>query len=217
MILPVDPSRYAAFLAAMGVMAVTPGPANVFAVATGMQRGKGAALMAVAGMNCATLVWFVAAALGLGGLIAAFPVVFQWVAVGGGLYVAWLGLKALWRVWTNQVLAVETVTTSRGRRGPFSGAFVDGFMVQIANPKAVLFFAAVLPPFLDVSRPIVPQLAMFGAATIGFDVIAMSAYGLGGAALARRMNEPRFRRGFEAFVGVLLLTAAGLILVRQVH
>lgn len=211
MILPVDPSRYAAFVAAMAVMAVTPGPANVFAVATGMQRGKAAALAGVAGMNCATLVWFVAAALGLGGLIAAFPAVFYWVAIAGGLYVAWLGLKALWRAWKGQVLAIETVTTSRGKRG----AFMDGFMVQIANPKAVLFFAAVLPPFVDVSRPIAPQLAMFGAATIGFDIIAMSAYGLGGAALARRMNEPRFRRGFEAFVGVLLLTASGLILHRQ--
>lgn len=213
MILPVDPSRYAAFLAAMSVMAVTPGPANVFAVATGMQRGKAAALAGVAGMNCATLVWFAAAALGLGALIAAFPVVFQWVAVGGGLYVAWLGARALWRAWKGEVLAVETVTASRGKRG----AFMDGFMVQIANPKAVLFFSAVLPPFLDVSRPVVPQLVMFGAATIGFDVIAMSAYGLGGAALARRMNEPRFRRGFEALVGLLLLTAAGLILARQVH
>jgi threonine/homoserine/homoserine lactone efflux protein len=195
----------------MAVMAVTPGPANVFAVATGMQRGKTAALAGVAGMNVASLVWFVAAALGLGALIAAFPEVFYWVAIAGGLYVAWLGAKALWRAWRNDLPPVQSATTSRGKRG----AFVDGFMVQIANPKAVLFFSAVLPPFLDVGRPIVPQMLMFGAATIGFDLIAMSAYGLGGAALARRMSEPRFRRGFEAFVGLLLLTASGLILHRQ--
>jgi threonine/homoserine/homoserine lactone efflux protein len=195
----------------MAVLAVTPGPANVFAIATGMQRGKTAAVMGVLGMNAATLVWFVAAALGLGALIAAFPALFHWVAVAGGLYVAWLGLKALGRAWRGEAPAVETVTASRGKRG----AFVDGFMVQITNPKAVLFFSAVLPPFLDVSRAIPPQLAMFGAATMGFDLIAMNAYGLSGAALARRMNEPRFRRGFEAFVGLLLLTAAGLILARQ--
>ena len=209
--LPVDPSRFSAFVVAMAVLAITPGPANVFAVATGMQRGKAAALAGVAGMNCATLVWFAAAALGLGALIAAFPAVFHWVAIGGGLYVAWLGAKALWRAWKGDVLAIETVTAARGKRG----AFMDGFAVQIANPKAVLFFTAVLPPFLDIARPVAPQLAMFGAATIGFDLIAMSAYGLGGAALSRFMNEPRFRRGFEAFVGVLLLTASGLILHRQ--
>ena len=209
--LPVDPSRFSAFVAAMAVLAITPGPANVFAVATGMQRGKAAALAGVAGMTSATLVWFVAAALGLGALIAAFPAVFHWVAIGGGLYVAWLGVKALWRAWKGDVLAIETVTASRGK----SGAFMDGFAVQIANPKAVLFFTAVLPPFLDIARPMAPQLAMFGAATIGFDLIAMNAYGLGGAALARFMNEPRFRRGFEAFVGFLLLTASALILHRQ--
>ncbi len=208
--LPVDPSRFSAFVAAMAVLAITPGPANVFAVATGMQRGKAAALAGVAGMNCATLVWFAAAALGLGALIGAFPAAFHWIAIAGGLYVAWLGAKALWRAWRGEVLAIETVTAARGKRG----AFMDGFAVQIANPKAVLFFTAVLPPFLDIGRPVAPQLVMFGAATIGFDLIAMSAYGLGGAVLARFMNEPRFRRGFEAFVGLLLLTASGLILHR---
>jgi threonine/homoserine/homoserine lactone efflux protein len=216
-LLPVDPSRFGAFAATMAVLAVTPGPANVFAVATGMQRGKLAAVVGVIGMNSATLVWFFAAALGLGALVLAFPGVFHWVSIGGGLYVAWLGLKALARAWRDKVEAVETVTTSRGRGGRFVGPFMDGFMVQIANPKAVLFFSAVLPPFLDVARPLPPQLVMFGAATIGFDLIAMNAYGVGGAALARFMNEPRFRRGFETFVGILRMAAAGLILSRQAH
>ena len=51
-------------------------------------------------------------------------------------------------------------------------------------------------------------------ATIGVDVLSMSAYGLGGAALARRMSEPRFRRGFALLTGALLLAAAVLILSR---
>jgi predicted MFS family arabinose efflux permease len=83
MTLPVDPARYLAFLGVMAVMAVTPGPANLFSIATGAQRGKGAALVGVAGMNSATLVWFAAAALGLGALILAFPQVFHLLAFGG--------------------------------------------------------------------------------------------------------------------------------------
>ena len=94
-------------------------------------------------------------------------------------------------------------------------AFVDGFAVQISNPKAVLFFTAVLPPFLDPHRPLPAQLAAFAMATIGFDVISMSAYGLGGAALAAKMNEPRFRRGFQIGVGVLLISAATLMALRH--
>lgn len=206
--LPVDPHLYATFLGVMAVMAVTPGPANLFAVATGMQRGKAQALLGVVGMNVATLVWFGAASLGLGALVVAFPQAFRVIAVLGALYVAWLGIKALRGAFKTQADPEQTALR-RGR-----GALIDGFLVQIANPKAVLFFTAVLPPFLAVDRPIVPQLMLFAAATIGMDVLSMSAYGLGGAALARRMTEPSFRRVFGLIVGVLLLTASVLIAVR---
>jgi threonine/homoserine/homoserine lactone efflux protein len=98
---------------------------------------------------------------------------------------------------------------------PGRSALRDGFAVQIANPKAILFFTAVLPPFLDAARPLPPQLAAFATATIGMDMAAMSAYGLGGAALAARMRQPRFRRGFQLAVGLLLLSAATLMILRR--
>lgn len=206
--LPVDPHLYATFLGVMMVMAITPGPANVFSVANGVQRGKAGALLGVVGMNAATLVWFGAAALGLGAMVTAFPQVFRLISIGGALYVAWLGINAL-RGAFRTAADPEAPTVRMGR-----SALVDGFMVQIANPKAVLFFTAVLPPFLDVNRPAAPQLALFALATIGMDVLAMSAYGLGGAALARRMGEPGFRKGFALMTGVLLLAAAVLIVTR---
>lgn len=206
--LPVDPARYAAFAVAMGVMAITPGPANVFSVAVGMQKGKAAALLAVAGMNCATLVWFVAAALGLGALVAAFPDAFRLIAIAGGLYVAWLGLQSIRSAFGPPADA----GTAPVAMGP--SAFRDGFMVQIMNPKVIVFFSAVLPPFVDAARPVAPQLVMLGATTIGMDVLAMSAYGQGGAALSARMTDPRFARGFRVAVGALLITAAALILTR---
>jgi threonine/homoserine/homoserine lactone efflux protein len=210
MVLPVDPKLYLVFCGVMAVMAVTPGPANLFSIATGMERGRRAVLLAVAGMNVATLVWFGAAALGLGALVTAFPDVFRWVAIAGAVYVAWLGVSAIRAVLAPPPPRVEDGPVVQTRRP----AFVDGFLVQIANPKAVLFFTAVLPPFLDVNRPAAPQLALFAAAVILMDVVTMTTYGLGGAALARRMDEPRFRRGFGVFVGLLLLTAAVLIVSR---
>lgn len=206
--LPVDPARYGAFLVAMFVMAITPGPANLFAIATGMERGKGAALLGVVGMNTATLVWFTGSALGLGALIIAFPKAFHVLALGGAAYLVWLGLKSLWAGIKN----LESHASATVRAG--HSAFLDGFMVQIANPKILLFFSGVLPPFLDIKRPLAPQLVMFACATIGMDLISMSSYGLGGAALADRMTQPRFRRSFAILVGVLLITAAGLILSR---
>ena len=210
MTLPVDPARYSAFLVAMFVMAITPGPANLFAIATGMQKGKGAALAGVAGMNVATLVWFACSALGLGALIIAFPKAFHVLALAGAAYLVWLGVKSIRSAIKDrgeQGLAAPSVQMGRS-------AFRDGFAVQIANPKILLFFGAVLPPFIDVDRPLAPQLVMFAAATIGMDVISMSSYGLGGAALASRMNEPGFRKGFAIVVGVLLIAAAVLIVSR---
>lgn len=205
--LPVDPHLYSTFLGVMAVMAVTPGPANLFAVATGVEKGRASALVGVLGMNAATLVWFGAAALGLGALVKAFPAAFKVVAVLGAVYVAWLGIKALRGAFATAAQP-DHVVVRRGR-----SALVDGFAVQIANPKAILFFTAVLPPFVDVSRPVAPQMALFVAA-IGMDMMSMSAYALSGAALSRRMQQPRFRKGFGVFVGVLLMTAAALIVAR---
>lgn len=206
--LPVDPHLYAAYLGVMAVMAVTPGPANIFAVATGMEKGKAAALTAVVGMNTATLVWFAAAALGLGALVMAFPQVFRIIAVLGALYVAWLGVRALRGAFATAAEPAH-IEVKRGR-----SALMDGFMVQIANPKAILFFTAVLPPFLDINRPLAPQLALFAVTTVAMDGLSMSGYGLSGAALARQMTAPRFRKGFGIVVGCLLLLAAVLIVSR---
>jgi threonine/homoserine/homoserine lactone efflux protein len=206
--LPVDPHLYLTFLGVMAVMAITPGPANLFSVANGVQRGPAGALAGVVGMNAATLVWFGAAALGLGALVIAFPEAFRLISIGGALYVAWLGIRAL-RGAFRTAADPHAPTIRLGR-----SALLDGFMVQIANPKAILFFTAVLPPFLDVNRPAAPQLALFALATIGMDVLTMTAYGLGGAALARRMSEPRFRRAFALATGALLLAASVLIISR---
>lgn len=203
--LPVDPARYGAFLGVMAVMAVTPGPANLFAIATGAQKGKAAALVGVAGMNTATLVWFAAAALGLGALILAFPDLFHLLAYAGAAYIAWLGVKSLRGAFAKEA------EPGHGTFKQGKSAYLDDFTVQIANPKTVLFFTAVLPPFLDPTRPLPAQLAAFACATLTLDILAMSAYGLGGAALAAKMTEPRFARGFAVAVGLLLLTAAVLM------
>ena len=86
--------------------------------------------------------------------------------------------------------------------------------MQIANPKVLLFFTAILPPFLDPERPIAPQLVLFALGTVGMDVLFMSAYGLGGAALSERLSRPRFQKRFSLFVGLLLMTVATLVLLR---
>jgi threonine/homoserine/homoserine lactone efflux protein len=208
MTLPVDPARYAAYLSVTAVMVVAPGPANLFAIATGARRGHAAVLAGVAGMNLANLVWWTAAGLGLSALALAVPAVFRVLAWLGAAYVGWLGLRALRSAWRDEA-APDHAPEASGR-----SAFREGFLVQISNPKALLFTTAVLPPFIDPSRPIAPQMLLFAAAGFGGDIVTMTAYGFSGAAIAHRMREPRFRRGFAAFTGLLLISAALLIAFR---
>ncbi len=208
MFAPVDPARYAAYLGVMSVMVVTPGPANLFAIATGAHGGRTAVLRAVAGMNLASLVWIGGAALGLAALARALPAFFHAMAYVGAAYVAWLGLRALWAA------RGEASPVAQGPARAGRSAFRDGFAVQISNPKALLFTTVVLPPFLDPARPLTGQLAVFAATVVVMDVAVMTAYGVGGAAIAARMTEPGFRRGFAVFTGALLLTAAVLIAFR---
>lgn len=214
-VLPVDPQLYMAFLGVMAVMAVTPGPANLFAVATGMDRGKRAAMAGILGMTAATLVWFVAAAMGLGVLITRFPDLFRVITILGALYVAWLGLKSLVGAFAPSASTSLTQGAAHWQgAGRGTSALASGFLVQIANPKAILFFTAVLPPFLDTARPMVPQLTLFALATVGMDLVTMTAYGIGGAALALKLSQPRFKRGFAVGIGLMLLLASALIMAR---
>jgi len=210
MTFPVDPPRYLAFLGAMAILAATPGPSNLFAIANGMSRGRKAVLLGVAGMNTATLVWYVAAALGLGALALAFPQAVKALIVAGALYLVWLAVKAV-RSGFAEGVGLGHATIHPGR-----SAYWDSFLVQITNPKILLFFGAVLPPFLDFKKPLLAQFVLFAAATVILDVTATTAYGFGGAALSRKMAEPRFRRGFSLATGAVLLAAAGLIISRLV-
>src|ERR1700749_2632466 len=125
MTLPVDPARYAAFLGAMAILAATPGPSNLFAVANGMSRGKKAVLLGVAGMNTATLIWYLAAALGLGALALAFPQAVKVLIVLGSAYLVWLAFKAVRSGFSaDGGLGHATIHATRS-------AYWDSFLVQI--------------------------------------------------------------------------------------
>jgi threonine/homoserine/homoserine lactone efflux protein len=207
--LPVSPAVYSQYIVMAAGMAAAPGPANLFALATGLEKGPRAGLIGVLGMNLASLVWFLGAALGLGALMAFYPKMFGVLAIVGGLYLAWLGIKALRTAFDPATKGVDI-----GHAKAADRPLLDGFIVQISNPKALLFFTAILPPFVDTSTPIVPQLIMFGAGIIGFDLIQMSLYAMMGAVMARKFSEARFARIFSGCVGLILIVTAIMVLHR---
>ncbi len=205
---PVSPEKYLAFLTVMFAMSIMPGPAILFAVAAGMSRGLRGALLATLGMNLAALMWFVGSAFGLVILAATVPWIFKVTGWIGVAYILWLGIDAL------RGAMKADAAPPRALKAPSSAVFRDGFIVQATNPKALLFFTAVLPPFVEVDRPVWPQMGAFAIALVALDSFFMIGYGMLGATFAHKMDEPRFRRLFGLFVGIVLIAVAALMATR---
>ncbi|MDV6331481.1 LysE family translocator [Asticcacaulis sp. 201] len=209
----VDLNKYYAFLAAMFLMAISPGPANMFFVRIGLARSYRRVFLGVIGVNLATLVWFIAAAFGLQVIMITVPLLFQIIAIGGGVYLAWISLKSLYSAFD---LRNEKVSFSLSEpadpNSPLWSTFRDGFMVQLLNPKVTLFFTAVLPPFLDIHRAMPAQMAVFAVTSISMDILSMTSYGLGAVTLSHLLTNPKNKQRFDIAVSLILLSIAGVII-----
>jgi threonine/homoserine/homoserine lactone efflux protein len=126
------------FLVASLLIELTPGPNMAWLAAVALSRGRRAALLAVAGVASGLAVLGLLAAAGLGAMVAASPVLYQAVRVSGFLFLLWLA----WDTWR----------PPQADEGGF-GSFRDGFVTNLLNPKAGLFYIAVLPAYIDPARP----------------------------------------------------------------
>jgi threonine/homoserine/homoserine lactone efflux protein len=152
--LPVEPLTLLAFIPAGLALNLTPGADMMFCLGQGLKSGWRPAMAANFGIALGGMVHTLLAALGLGALVAAHPSAFEairWLGVG---YLVWLAVAAL-RV---SPFAAETqlAPTSTGK------AFGQGLMVNLLNPKVILFILAFLPQFVDPSRAILPQFLTLG-------------------------------------------------------
>lgn len=158
-----DPWVLLAFIPAALALNMTPGADMMFCFAQGLRGGARPAWAASLGISTGAMVHVTLAGLGLGALVAASPWVFGALRWAGVVYLIWL--------------AVQTLRTplTRGNDTPAvrpSRAFRDGLLVNLSNPKVILFILAFLPQFVDPARAILPQfLLMGGVIALGGGVI----------------------------------------------
>jgi threonine/homoserine/homoserine lactone efflux protein len=193
-----------AFLVTATVAAMVPGPAVLYVVGQGVRHGAGRALAANLGILSGNAVWFTASAVGLATLVAWAAPVFVALKWLGVAYLTWIGLGA-WRD------AVRGTEVSQHIAAPIaSGARMwrQGVLLQLANPKAILFFTALLPQFVDPVRAIAPQILVLAATSIVSEFFVLAAYAWiaarGGALLVAR---PGLARVTDAAAGSCLLGA----------
>jgi threonine/homoserine/homoserine lactone efflux protein len=193
------------FLGATVLASITPGPVVLLTIAVALRSGVNAALKAIAGICTGSLSYLAVALAGLLAVLISHRALFQAVQLAGALYLVYLGLRMVWSGW--QAAGVIAVDTS-----PHERPYFDGLVTQLSNPKAILYWTALLPPFLDTAQPVARQLVLLVAIGIAVDIVVLSAYALGAASVRRWLQTPRFQRALNlAAGGLFVLTGAGLV------
>src|SRR6202171_1772842 len=162
------------FLIMETALSLSPGPAVFYVVSQGV-RAFPRAIPATVGILSANAVYFALSATSLGAIIAAsaqFFTIAKWV---GAAYLIYLGVKALRSAGSSHAVVLgETQPEEQGdRRRVYLGALT----LQLANPKALLFFLALLPQFIDPIRPVVPQMLILAATSMLPEFCILTGYG----------------------------------------
>ncbi len=198
----IDAEKLAAFALVTGTTSLMPGPSMLFVLSQSVRLGARSGMAALAGLQLGYVLWWLLAALGLGTLAQAFPLAFRILAVGGALYLAWLGLQAL-----RQAAATATKGVESARK-PTVHALRDGVLVALGNPKALIYIVALLPPFVDGSQSVAPQLLVLAFVALSIDAAVGSVFILTGNRLAAAMARPATRRRLDLAVGTIFIVIA---------
>jgi threonine/homoserine/homoserine lactone efflux protein len=170
----VSTGQLLAFALASLILIVIPGPSVLFVVGRALAHGRRTALASVLGNAVGVEVVAVCVALGVGTLVQRSALVFTAVKLAGGLYLVWLGVRAV-RQRRGLVSAFAQAQAPRGGRR----AALEGFVVGVANPKAVILFAAVLPGFVNRQAGDVPvQMILLSLVSFAIALASDSAWSL---------------------------------------
>jgi len=187
------------YLAASIGLSLSPGPNGLLALTHGALHGHRKALFTISGGVLGFVVLVALSMFGIGALLQASIVwltVLKWV---GGAYLVWLGIQ----VWRSPPMQLRE--TDRVEARPGWSLFKDGLLSAVTNPKALLFFAAFLPQFVDPARNLVVQFAVmaatFGTVEFLYELmVAHAAHRIGG--LLRRLGRKFNRACGSIFIAI---------------
>jgi threonine/homoserine/homoserine lactone efflux protein len=190
-----DLSIVLAFAVACLVISLVPGPDMMFIMANGIARGRAAGVVSAAGMSTGIAGHTIAAALGLGALLQAAPVALEAVRIAGAVFLIYLAITTL-----RSAKDVATTATAKFGGRSLRRTYVMAMLVNLSNPKVVLFYVAFLPQFVTVGGwPVPVQFLVMGAmlivigfcvdATVGLAAGTLSAVLLRRPAIQRWLNR----------------------------
>jgi homoserine/homoserine lactone efflux protein len=193
------------------LLCLAPGPAVLFVLSHGLARGGWASLWANAGILAGNTLYFALSALGLGAVLLASHEVFTIIKYAGAAYLMYLGVMTIRGSGLSLRPGAGTrETTERWR------ALARGFALQAANPKALVFFVALLPQFIDARRALAPQIAILGITSVIIEFVVLAGYGYLAGRAATVAQEPGFVKVTSRVSGGMLIAAgAGVALTSE--
>jgi threonine/homoserine/homoserine lactone efflux protein len=191
-------TQLVAFCGVVSLGAMSPGPDFAVVVRRSALRGRTEGMAAAAGIATGVFLWAVAAAAGVAALVATVPVVLTTIRYAGAAYLAYLGIRALLAAFRP---APDGLAVAPGTTG---GAFRDGLLCNALNPKAAVFFLALLPQFLPAHPSAVDTLTLsllaVAVTLVWFFTVANLV-----AAFRRLFARSRVRRTIDGLSGAALL------------
>lgn len=184
----IDPILLLAFVPAALALNLTPGADMMFCLGQGLRSGPMAAMAANAGIATGAFIHVVLAGLGLGAIVASYPAAFE--------AIRWLGVAyLLWLAW--RTLAAGPVVADVPRV-PAARAFRDGLLVNLTNPKVILFVLALLPQFTNPALPLLPQFLVLGMVLSLGGLVVNGLVGVFAGSLGQRLARSAV---FSAWLG----------------
>lgn len=189
---------------------LTPGPAVLATMSVGLRSGALAGTWTGAGVATANIIWIALSVAGLSAVMAASPALFLALKWAGAAYLVYLGLRLLLR----RSRAADAVAP--GRPAPLRAAFTRGFIVQITNPKAVIFFGALFPQFITPGHVSLAQYLILTVTLFAIEWLVLTGYGLVAAQGSRLKGGARWATVTEKTSGALMIGAGlGLATLRR--
>jgi homoserine/homoserine lactone efflux protein len=200
-----DLSVWITYFIATIILSVSPGPGVFSSISSGLHHGFRLGLWNGVGMQAANVIWVVVVSFGLGAILLASETLFNAVKWLGVAYLIYLGIVT----WRAPARGFEEDRDDHARTA--REVFVRGFFVNLTNPKGIIFFAAILPQFIDISKPQLPQYAILAATTFIVDLAVMMGYTALAAKVLRVMKDPARLRWVNRGLGGAFV-AAGVAL-----
>jgi homoserine/homoserine lactone efflux protein len=196
-----------AFFVASWLISVSPGAGAISCMAAGLRHGFRTAFWNIVGLILGIMFVLAIVAAGLGAILAASAVAFAAVKWLGVAYLVWLGIEQ----WRAPAFAVDAKAAEAALPVTPRELVFKGFLVNATNPKGIVFMLAVLPQFIDPSRPQLPQYAICGATLVFTDLVVMSGYTAFASRVLRLLREPHHIKALNRTFGALFV-AAGAVL-----